>query len=223
MTDHTTHSYDQILIDYLKEPVNPEDVPDSLVDKAVEAFLETPGDSPEPEREKEWAGYMLRHSLAAVLPEIQAQALAPLLAVHERYFNTEVDAFNAAEDFAPEDAWRFDRDFREAVRQAITSEDRKAADEWCQQLAVKVIDPDGWRTSDGTSWDTPITETEFHERAARSTIAAIVTDTDEVRERFARSMGIPVEAITPTPGSNPHDVAIAQGKQMMADIEEPMT
>lgn len=49
------------------------------------------------------------------LTETRVEALTPLLDVHARYFNTEVSAYEGAEDFAAEDAWRFDRDFREAV------------------------------------------------------------------------------------------------------------
>jgi hypothetical protein len=38
---------------------------------------------------------------------------------------------------------------------------------------------------------------------------------DAYREQLADGLGVPVEAITPTPGSNPHDVAAAQAQQMM--------
>jgi hypothetical protein len=41
----------------------------------------------------------------------------------------------------------------------------------------------------------------------------------EVRERLADAMGIPVEAITPTHTSNPHLVAAAHGASMQAAID----
>lgn len=65
-------------------------------------------------------------------------------------------------------AWLTDR----AARLTATTEDRKTADEWCQLLGVKIIDSDGWRET-GTAWNTPITEAEFHQRAARSTVTPL--------------------------------------------------
>lgn len=47
--------------------------------------------------------------------QVAAAAVKPLLAVHDQYFNTEVSAWDAAKDFATEDTWRFDRDFRAAA------------------------------------------------------------------------------------------------------------
>jgi hypothetical protein len=41
----------------------------------------------------------------------------------------------------------------------------------------------------------------------------------EVRERLADSMGLPVEAITPTEGSNPHLIAAAQGASMQRAVD----
>jgi hypothetical protein len=43
---------------------------------------------------------------------------------------------------------------------------------------------------------------------------------DEARTQLASALDVPVEAITPTPGSNPHDVVAAEGQQMMAALEQ---
>jgi hypothetical protein len=44
-----------------------------------------------------------------------------------------------------------------------------AAQEWCDLLGARVMDPDGWR--DGTrGWDEPITREEFDHRLIRCTI-----------------------------------------------------
>ena len=109
--------------------MNPEDVPTEWVEKGKRGLIDAAvAEAPNlPVEAMARAGAenldrTIRVILAAVLPEIQAQAVAPLLAVHERYFNTEVDAYTAAEDFASEDAWRFDRDFREAARLTTTEE-----------------------------------------------------------------------------------------------------
>ena len=40
----------------------------------------------------------------------------------------------------------------------------------------------------------------------------------QARERLAAAMGLPVEAITPTPGSNPHEVAAARGQELMGEL-----
>lgn len=59
-----------------------------------------------------------------------------------------------------------------AARLTDTTEDRKTADEWCQLLGVKIIDPDGWR-EDCAAWGALLTEAEFHQRAARSTVTPL--------------------------------------------------
>lgn len=41
---------------------------------------------------------------------------------------------------------------------------------------------------------------------------------EQVRNRLAEAMGLPVEAITPIPGSNPHEVAAAEGKRLMGEL-----
>lgn len=56
-------------------------------------------------------------------------------------------------------------------------------EEWSVRKIVRVLDPDGWR-HDGKSWDEPITEAEFDERAGMSTTGpadhpAFVADTPE--------------------------------------------
>lgn len=43
-------------------------------------------------------------------------------------------------------------------------------------------------------------------------------DLHQARERLAAAMGLPVEAITPTPGSNPHEVAAARGQELMGEL-----
>jgi hypothetical protein len=40
-----------------------------------------------------------------------------------------------------------------------------------------------------------------------------------LRKQVAAATGIPVEAITPTEGSNPHDVAAAQGASMQRAVD----
>lgn len=119
--------------------MRPEDVPVEIVEAACRVTWEqyreaTPGmppwdlanavgsDYPETRRAVEMLRLSTRSYVAELWPLIARRVLAPLLAVHERYFNTEVDAYDAAEDFAPEDAWRFDRDFREAARLTTTTE-----------------------------------------------------------------------------------------------------
>lgn len=45
----------------------------------------------------------------------------------------------------------------------------KTPSEWEEILGIRVKDPDGWRASDAPSWDTPITRSEFEQRAMSST------------------------------------------------------
>lgn len=44
---------------------------------------------------------------------------------------------------------------------------------------------------------------------------AVATKMDELTGRLAEALDVPVEVITPTPGSNPFDVTAAQGQEMM--------
>lgn len=41
--------------------------------------------------------------------------------------------------------------------------------EWMDVTGIRVVDPDGWRTLDAPTWETPISEAEFRDRASRST------------------------------------------------------
>lgn len=41
---------------------------------------------------------------------------------------------------------------------------------------------------------------------------------EQARERLAAAMGLPVEAVTPTPGSNPHEAAAAEGTRLMGEL-----
>lgn len=42
-----------------------------------------------------------------------------------------------------------------------------------------------------------------------------VVDVDQARAQLAEAMDVPLEVITPTPGSNPHDVVAAQSQEML--------
>ena len=46
----------------------------------------------------------------------------------------------------------------------------KTADEWSEIKGIIIRDPDGWRVEGAPAWDVRITEAEFIERAAGSTI-----------------------------------------------------
>jgi hypothetical protein len=54
----------------------------------------------------------------------------------------------------------------------MTTIDVRTPDDWCKIHQVTVLDPDGWRV-DGLSWETHITEQEFHSRVQRSTIGPL--------------------------------------------------
>ena len=47
---------------------------------------------------------------------------------------------------------------------------------WCEQLNIKIYDPDGWR-HDGKSLDEPIDEDEFLERCMMSTTGLVEIST----------------------------------------------
>lgn len=61
--------------------MNPENIPAEMVEKAARRFLATPGDQPDPDREQEWAEYLMRHVLAEVFNEIWGGGYAA--AVHD--------------------------------------------------------------------------------------------------------------------------------------------
>ena len=50
----------------------------------------------------------------------------------------------------------------------------KTPDDWCKELDIIILDPDGWRfpinTLDPKDWDIPISHEEFVTRLAYSTI-----------------------------------------------------
>lgn len=54
-------------------------------------------------------------------------------------------------------------------QQGHRAPDLKTPEEWCIDLDVQVLDPDGWR-EDGQPWETPITEADFRKRLSISTI-----------------------------------------------------
>lgn len=47
----------------------------------------------------------------------------------------------------------------------------KTPDEWAAEHDVLILDPDGWRR-DGKPWDEPLTEEDFLDRMAQSTICS---------------------------------------------------
>lgn len=59
----------------------------AAITAAATAFLATPGDQPEKEREQEWAEHMMGPALAAAAPfyasQDQGKALAPIIALHQ--------------------------------------------------------------------------------------------------------------------------------------------
>lgn len=51
------------------------------------------------------------------------------------------------------------------------TEIKRPSGEWCLLHGVTVLDPDGWNRRDfQASWLEPITETEFRQRVAESTV-----------------------------------------------------
>ncbi len=51
----------------------------------------------------------------------------------------------------------------------MTDEEFFTPSEWEKILRVQILDPDGWRTDDAPSWDTPISRDEFNRRMSAST------------------------------------------------------
>lgn len=64
-----------------------------------------------------------------------------------------------------------------AVTVMLSLLDLRQPAEWESRTGVRILDADGWR-EDGKPWETPITQTEFHRRAADSTINVVVTSPD---------------------------------------------
>ena len=60
-----------------------------------------------------------------------------------------------------------------AVVVTVVDSDLKTPEEWSKIKGYRIMDPDGWRTSDAPDWNTPINEAEFLRRAAVSTIRII--------------------------------------------------
>lgn len=52
----------------------------------------------------------------------------------------------------------------------VTYLDLRTPEEWGKVKGIRVIDPDGWRGEHGLSWETPITEEDYDNRAAVSSI-----------------------------------------------------
>ena len=50
---------------------------------------------------------------------------------------------------------------------------RKTPEEWAAVKRLYVLDPDGWRGEGSPSWDEPIDEAEFDDRAAMSTVGPL--------------------------------------------------
>lgn len=50
--------------------------------------------------------------------------------------------------------------------------------EWCIEMGVQVMDPDGWRGPGAPSWDEPITREEFVQRVSVSTVRTRTASAD---------------------------------------------
>jgi hypothetical protein len=61
---------------------------------------------------------------------------------------------------------------RDAFR-AEPGDDLKTPDEWCKLLGYEVMDPDGWRGSNGRPWMDPISQAEFEARIVTCTLRRV--------------------------------------------------
>lgn len=61
---------------------------------------------------------------------------------------------------------------RDAFR-AEPGDDLKTPDEWCKLLGYEVMDPDGWRGSNGRPWTDPISQAEFEARIVTCTLRRV--------------------------------------------------
>jgi len=61
---------------------------------------------------------------------------------------------------------------KEMIEKVVSAsqEVKKTPKEWCAELGLTIVSPDGWRTSTAPSMDKPISLDEFRTRAYYSTI-----------------------------------------------------
>lgn len=73
--------------------------------------------------------------------------------------------------------------------------------EWSAQHALKVVDPDGWRKDDGRTWHDPISEDEFRQRAAESTIREVPLTPEQESIQILHTLlaGVPASEVTDEP------------------------
>lgn len=67
--------------------------------------------------------------------------------------------------------------------------DLKTPDEWCVELGIEILDPDGWRGANGRPWTDPITRKEFGSRSIVSTQRR-VTPADRAQMQANRTAGL---------------------------------
>lgn len=81
-----------------------------------------------------------------------------------------------------------------AVEPESASPEVQTPDVWCVRYGIEIRDPDGWRTPDAPSWDTPITLAEFQRRSAMSTARPVSMQTlGEIHDQISTDLCTPKE------------------------------
>ena len=70
-----------------------------------------------------------------------------------------------------------------SIHQEPAMTEKLTAEQWCDRLGIRVVDPDGWRKQDAPAWSDPIDRGEFDKRAADSTIAPAAYPNDREEQQ----------------------------------------
>ena len=83
---------------------------------------------------------------------------------------------------------------------------------WCAELGYEVLDPDGWRGSEGRPWTDPITRAEFEERLVTCTQRKVppkkADDRAEMQER--RKHGLEAR----------HETRVERAQTVIGELEQ---
>lgn len=83
----------------------------------------------------------------------------------------EISSWQMTRDIARSDLLLAEGNYRELMYSLVDEREnpRKTPAEWCEELHITIVDPDGWRGPDDPDYDTPITREDFLDRSHRST------------------------------------------------------
>ena len=98
--------------------------------------------------------------------------------------------------------------------------DLRTPEQWSKVKGIHIVDPDGWREEGSPSWETPITEREYLDRAAVSSLKMNVADQSPFYSEVAADLGTPAGYRAPRGARRADTAPVALFPNSDAELEE---